>query len=327
MVGVWRPQQPFARRYGCRVDIRRAVSGLGRTLIASGVLILLFVGYQLWGTGLAESRSQNALFDSFQAKVGGRVAGADETTTTTAGGPGRPDTPGPSTTTTAAPILAGEAVGIIRIPKIGVEKAIVEGVSVADLKKGPGHYPGTPMPGQPGNASIAGHRTTYGAPFDRLNELELDDEIEVQTHQGTFSYKVTESRIVTPDESEVLDDTDDNRLTLTTCHPRFSARQRLIVVAALQAEPAAPTATVPGARRGGDLPGESSESIAGLSGESAARGPALLWGLAAAAVWLVTWALSRRWGKLPAYALGTPLFLVVLFVFFENVSRLLPANV
>ncbi|MGI8793446.1 MAG: class E sortase [Acidimicrobiales bacterium] len=329
------------------MDIRRGISGLGRTLIASGVLILMFVAYQLWGTNFAESRSQEALFDAFNARVGAGVASAEETTTSTARSGSTTSSPaggtssttvGPtsstsstSTSTTAPkPILAGDAIGIIRIPKLGVEKAIVEGVSVGDLKKAPGHYPGTPMPGQPGNAAIAGHRTTYGAPFYRLDELEPGDAIEVQTYQGTFTYNVRDTAIVSPDQAQVLDATDDNRLTLTTCHPRFSARQRMIVVADLAAEPApapppsTPTST-PGEIPGEDVP-EASLS-AGLSGESTDKAPALIWGLGAAAIWLATWLLSRRWGKLPAYVLGTPLFLLVLFVFFENVSRLLPANV
>ena len=79
------------------------------------------------------------------------------------------------------------------IPAIGVDKIVVEGVSLADLKKGPGHYPETPLPGQEGNAAIAGHRTTYGAPFNRLDELEPGDEITVTTVQGEFTYEVTET--------------------------------------------------------------------------------------------------------------------------------------
>ena len=84
----------------------------------------------------------------------------------------------------------------IRIPKIGVDKAVIQGVGVPDLKKGPGHYPSTPLPGQPGNAAIAGHRTTYGAPFYRLDELAPGDKILVATKQGHFEYKVESSKEV-----------------------------------------------------------------------------------------------------------------------------------
>lgn len=320
---------------------RRIVAGVGRTFISLGVLILLFVAYQLWGTGLAEARAQDDLRDEFQKRLA----------TTTTSEPERPADdvdPPPSTTTTTFPTgppppPEGDAVAIIRIPKIGLEKAVIEGVSVKHLKKAPGHYPGTPMPGQPGNAAIAGHRTTYGAPFYRLDELAPGDEILVTTQQGRFTYEVSESTVVKPHQSEVLDPTDDNRLTLTTCHPRYSARRRLIVVGRLVDRPAPapppevrPVDPVDPADEIDDEPGEDdpvvddsdAETIdAGLSGDPAARGPALLWGLLAAAIWAGTWFLGRQWGKLPAYALGTPLFLIVLFVFFENFARLLPANV
>ncbi|HEX2850314.1 MAG TPA: class E sortase [Acidimicrobiales bacterium] len=322
------------------MDARRIIGGIGRVFIASGVLILLFVAYQLWGTGLAEARSQDRLRSDFLDALHNPTS-TTSTTATTA--PGSPATTGTTDTTLPAappPPPSGEAVAIIRIPKIGVEKAVVEGVGVPDLKKGPGHYPTTPMPGQPGNAAIAGHRTTYGAPFYRLDELKPGDDIFVTTRQGEFTYEVMESKVVRPTQSEVLDPTPDNRLTLTTCNPRFSAAQRLVVVSKLTDNPApAPppaatpsdegstASTVPGspsttASTPSSIPGE-----AGLSGTSSSKLPAILWGLLAALVWLATWLLSKRWGRLPAYAMGTPVFLVVLFIFFENFARLLPANV
>ena len=92
----------------------------------------------------------------------------------------------------------GDAIGLIRIPKIGLDRAIVQGVTVPDLRKGPGHYPDSPMPGQLGNAAIAGHRTTYGAPFNRLDELVAGDEITIVTLAGTFHYPVTEQLVVSP---------------------------------------------------------------------------------------------------------------------------------
>src|SRR5687768_12040971 len=121
-----------------RFDPRSILGGIGRAFIAAGALILLFVAYQLWGTGVAEARSQDRLKDDFGAA---------------AAKPAKPED--------AVAPPEGEAIAIVRIPKIGVEKAVVEGVGVPDLKKGPGHYPGTPLPGQAGNAAIAGHRTTY----------------------------------------------------------------------------------------------------------------------------------------------------------------------
>ena len=321
------------------------VAGVGRSLIAAGVLILLFVAYQLWGTGLTEARHQRKLTSQFEQAL------LDATTTTTPpttapAGPAPPPTPAPPSTLPAAPppTPEGDAVAIIRIPAIGVEKAVVEGVSLPALKRGPGHYPDTPLPGQPGNAAIAGHRTTYGAPFSRLNELGAGDEIFVTTRQGRFRYAVTSKTVVRPTETSVLDSTEDNRLTLTTCEPKFSAAKRLIVVAALTGEaaepppttttvPTTPPTTAPGApatvattTTAAPRSLADAEAEAGLSGESASNGPAVAWGLAAAAVWVLTWLAGRLWRRWPAYLVGTPVFLVVLFVFFENFNRLLPAN-
>ena len=312
------------------MDVRRIVAGIGRTCIAAGMLILAFVAYQLWGTGLAESRSQDRLRSDFLDALE-----TPTTTSTTAS-----TVPGETTTSTtmsaAPPTPTGEAVAIIRIPKIGVEKAVVEGVGVNALKQGPGHYPTTPMPGQPGNAAIAGHRTTYGAPFYRADELETGDLIQVTTRQGEFTYKVREKKVVRPSQNEVLEASEENLLTLTTCHPRFSAAQRLIVVGELtdNPAPAPPPPPVPDEESGQGDP-EEEEPVeaptladeASVSGDDTAKLPAILWGLLAAFVWLVTWLLSKRWGRLPAYAMGTPVFVVVLFVFFENFARLLPANV
>jgi sortase A len=297
--------------------------GTGRTLISAGVLILLFVAYQLWGTGIAEARSQQSLKSDFTELLREVAPPASPGTTATTAPVGPPPPP------------TGEAIAILRIPGLGVEKAVVQGVSTGDLKKGPGHYPETPMPGQPGNSAIAGHRTTYGAPFFELDKLQAGDPIFVTTAQGSFRYEVTSSQIVRPSEVSVLAPTQDNRLTLTTCHPRYSAKQRLIVVAALIGEAAPPSPTAPPGPTAGEeqTPEEQEQSQrptlegdANLSGDRAPARPAVLWGLLVALVWLATWAVSKRWRKWPAYAIGTPVFLVVLFVFFENFSRLLPAN-
>jgi sortase A len=303
--------------------VRRIVAGVGRTCIGAGVLILLFVAYQLWGTGIAEARSQDRLRADFLDAAQARKAGSSTTSTTGSAG---------EITTTTAPRArpSGEAVAIIRIPKIGVEKAVVQGVGVPDLKKGPGHYPTTPMPGQPGNAAIAGHRTTYGAPFFRLDELVAGDRIDVTTDQGDFTYRVREAKVVRPSQNEVLAASPDNLLTPTTCNPRFSAAQRLIVVSTLSNEPAeAPPAPVPPPATDGTkttVPPTLADE-ASVSGETTPKGPAIAWGSLAALIWLVTWLLSKRWGRVPAYAMGTPVFLFVLFIFFENFARLLPANI
>lgn len=274
------------------MNLRRVIGGIGHTLIAAGVLILLFVAYELWGTGIAEARSQHTLKQDFTQKVAGDVD---------------PNLVPP-------PTPEGEAVAIIKIPRLGLLKAVVEGVGVEDLKKGPGHYPGTPLPGQPGNAAIAGHRTTYGAPFFRMDELKPNDPIFVTTRQGKFRYEVSEVRAIRPTDVEVIKNTPDNRLTLTTCHPRFSASQRLITIATLKGIAAAPSPPA-------------APKTTSLSGKRVSKRPAVLWGLLAALCAAVTFTLSRLWRKWPAYLIGAPVFLLVLFVFFENFARLLPANI
>lgn len=275
--------------------VRGALELVGKVLVSLGLLVLSFVGYQLWGTSLSEARSQDRLVDEFES--GGAALDAI-----------RP--------------VPGGAVGLIEIPKIGLDKAIVEGVGVEELKTGPGHYPATPLPGQPGNAAIAGHRTTYGAPFNRLDELVAGDAILVTTAQGEFRYEVEVAEVVHPTRSEVLDPTTDNRLTLTTCHPEFSAAQRLILTAKL----ATPSASPPQAPEApADVPASSLD--AGLSGDPAARWPAFAWGLAAATVALCARVAAHYWRRLPSYLVCLPAFLVSLFLFFENFARLLPANI
>jgi sortase A len=304
------------------------LGAVGRACIAAGVLILLFVTYQLWGTGIREAQAQNALESEFEQRVGDMGDegddGDDVQVTTTL--PGAGDATGsPVAGPPPPPPVEGDAMARIRIPEIDVDKIVVEGVEVSDLKRGPGHYPDSPLPGQPGNAAIAGHRTTYGAPFNRLDELEAGDEILVTTVQGAFRYEVREQLIVSPDQVEVLDDFGDDRLTLTACHPEYSARQRIVVVAALRGE-AAPV-TTPVADPGDDGDAGSGQTIdAGLGGERASAWPAVMLGIACALIWVAAWLLGKLWRKWPAYVVGLPVFLVVLFFFFENFSRLLPAN-
>ncbi len=144
----------------------------------------------------------------------------------------------------APPPRPGGPAARLEIPAIGVEKVVVQGADVEHLRAGPGHIPGTAMPGRPGNAAIAGHRTTYGAPFNELDELDPGDAIVTTTVEGTFVYEVTSSQIVAADAVEVIGPTDDDRLTLTTCHPEFSARQRLVVTAHLRGDPVGAVAPV-----------------------------------------------------------------------------------
>ncbi|MDH5238105.1 MAG: sortase, partial [Acidimicrobiia bacterium] len=178
------------------------IGAVGRFLIGLAVVMLLFAAYQLWGTGIQEARAQNALEDEFaQLLASAETIDEADPSPTTSAAPGPPDsaptTPVPVTTPAFDPAVArlffpdgGDPTARITIPAIGLDKVVVEGVQVEDLRRGPGHYTSTPMPGQPGNAAIAGHRTTYGAPFHDIDQLQPGDEVTVQTFQGTFTYRV-----------------------------------------------------------------------------------------------------------------------------------------
>jgi sortase A len=129
----------------------------------------------------------------------------------------------------------GDSLTRIEIPDIEVDVVVVEGVSSSALRAGAGHYPSTPLPCEEGNVAIAGHRTTYGRPFHDLDRLEVNDEIVLHIPIGQCTYRVTEKRVVSPNDVGVIaaSPPGDNRLTLTTCHPPGSARERLVIVAQL----------------------------------------------------------------------------------------------
>jgi sortase A len=313
----------------------RVVGAIGRFMMRAGVLVLLFVAYQLWGTGLATDRAQNRLEDEFATSLAEATTSTTSTTSTTA------PTPTTSTTFPAAdlpPPEPGDPVARVRIPTIGVDYIVVQGVDLKWLKEGPGHFPQTPLPGQPGNVALAGHRTTYAAPFNRLDELNPGDEITFETVQGTFTYTVDSHEtapgeapsghfIVAPSQVEVLEQDGTDKVTLVACHPKYSARQRIIVTGTLATTPAPPT-PLPVADVDGSVTTDASiDALVG--GDSSAWGPAILWSALALGVWFLTWAAARRWPiwhKVPVYLVGTPIFFVVLFVAYENIARLLPAS-
>lgn len=306
----------------------RVLGLLGRICLTTGVLILLFVAYQLWGTGLHEARAQGSLSDELddalvEAGVEPAIAREPE---------GCAADVEPAEAERPSVPEGGEAVARIVLPTIGVDKVVVEGVSVPDLKRGPGRFPETSLPGYTGNVAIAGHRTTYGAPFHRVDELERGDEILLTTVSGCFRYTVQEQQIVAPDQVEVLDDFGDDRLTLVACHPKYSAAQRIVVVAQLDGQGVQPPEPEPGERRGEAIPGEREEAYsdldgaAGLSGDRQVVWPTFLFALACCLIWLAAWMMAKVITPWFAYTVGTPIFLVMLFFTFEEVSRLLPAN-
>ncbi len=227
-------------------DWRWWVGGLGKTLIAAGLLMFGFVAYQLWGTGIETARSQNSLESEFQDLLAGTppttVAPTETAPVDTAPVdntvPDTPATTAPPSVATLPPIAEGDPIARIEMPTLGVDKIVVAGVAKTDLKKGPGHYPETPMPGQLGNAAIAGHRTTFGQPFYDVDKLAVGDEIILTTLEGRFVYRVTGKSIVSPSDYQVIATSDPTRatLTLTSCHPKYTARERIIITAELDVE-------------------------------------------------------------------------------------------
>jgi len=300
--------------------VRRVIGAIGRSFVTFGVLILLFVTYQLWGTGLYTSREQDKLRDTFTTSLEQR--GDPSTTTTSA-----TDVTAPTVTTTTTPPARvaplardGEAIAQIRIPRIDVDSIVVQGIALDDLRKGPGHYPDSPLPGQEGNAAIAGHRTTYGAPFGSLEQLEEGDRILIRTFQGDFTYEVYQANlIVQPNEVHVLEP-DKFRaatLTLTTCNPKYSAAQRLVVKAALQEEPLpAPAQQSPTAKL----------TKVGLSGEESSTTPTVIAGLVVALIGALWWLLFHRHPSLTNWLIGVVPFAVALLAFYALLERVLPSN-
>lgn len=214
----------------------RLLRALGWTMIVAGGLILAFLGYQLVGTNLitarAQQRAEIALEERFE-EIRGTLEEPAEL-------PAPSEDDPPPVTVVEEPVLydepapeQGEPLGRIRIPDLGVEEVILQGVDRTTLKGGPGHMPWTPLPGQPGNAVVSGHRTTYGAPFGDLDELGAGDEIVVETALGSHAYRVREVLVVKPTDVWVTAERDGAWLTLTTCNPKFSARERLVVFAEL----------------------------------------------------------------------------------------------
>jgi len=290
------------------------MAAAGRGLLALGALVLLFLAYQLWGAGIAESRSQDALRHQMAGRLqAGHPASAPEAPTT-AGAPSSTAAARPHPPT--SPPSDGSPEGLVSIPAIGVDQVFVEGTGTGDLRRGPGHYPGTPLPGQPGNAAIAGHRTTYGAPFDKLDKLRRGDTIMITALWGSSQYEVRNSFVVNPSDLSVIAPTPSNQLTLTTCTPRFSASRRLIVQASLVGSPAPAGLTSQRAQPA------SSSSPSASTGAWLTLGT---WALAVAAVIgvasLLAGRMRRRW---PVYVLLAPALLATLAMFFAAASAMLP---
>ena len=243
--------------------LRTLLRGAGQTLITLGVVLLLFCVYELSFTNLKTARAQEQLHDDLRrswAEPAVTSPTASEAIPDAApppaGAPASAELPSPAATAEAAAaappgppaVELGSGLAVLHIPRLGEwnddPPVVVEGVTTAALQRGPGHIPGTALPGEVGNVVLSGHRTTYGAPFARLDELRPGDAVVVETKDTWFTYSVTGARIVAPTAVEVTWPVPGDRravpsealLTMTTCHPRYSARQRLVVSAELTAE-------------------------------------------------------------------------------------------
>ena len=214
---------------------------LGELLVTAGVVVLLFAAYLMWGTNLKTAAAQDNLRDELRrewAQVDQALPAAPTSPAPAVGSP----FPTPTTPEATAPAI-GAGVALLRFPTLGDADGtvVVQGVTVAALRRGPGHYPGSAQPGEVGNVVLSGHRTTYGAPFADVGELVEGDAVVLETATAVHTYRVTTSRIVAPTAIEVTYPVPGQPgvaptrrlLTLTTCHPKYSARQRLIVHAEL----------------------------------------------------------------------------------------------
>lgn len=313
----------------------------GLVLCVVGLLLVLFVVYQLWGTALYENEAQSHLRSELSSKLH-RPVPASAAPTTRGGSSSQNE---PASSAGLPPLASGPAppepdppinapVGLLSIPSIGVSFTIVEGVGAAQLEQGPGHYPGTPLPGEPGNAAVAGHRTTYAHPFYDLTNLHKGDAIYVLTPQGRFKYTVVGSQVVAPTDTAILDSTSSApTLTLTTCNPRYEASSRLVVTADFTAggtTTTSPSTTTPPAARTVGHDSSSKQRSDDALGSAESYWPGALWGLATLALYLV---LRRLWRRSPrglrwlSVVAGLPLVAGGLLMCFERISLALPGSV
>lgn len=220
-----------------RKGLAVATGVLGELLITAGVVLGLFVVWQLWWTDVTADREQAAVVAGLEWAVETDEAPTpDEPTDAGDEPPVMPVVADPPHATTFA---------TLRVPRWGEDyvRPISEGTTREDVLDvlGIGHYTGTAMPGEIGNVGLAAHRTTYGKPFNRVEELVVGDPIVIQTPDAWFVYRVTGTRVVLPHQTEVLAavpgdvsaEPTTSMLTLTTCHPMFSARERFVVHAEL----------------------------------------------------------------------------------------------
>ncbi len=201
---------------------RRTAGVVGELLITAGVIVLLFVGYQLVWTNVQADRAASAQSNALEKRWAERT---------------------PKDPEFDLPLKNGEAFALLRIPRLGdnYRVPIVEGVSLESLARGVGHYPKTALPGQIGNFSVAGHRATNGEPFAYLDQVDVGDDVFVETGTAWYTYEVIKEYIVEPTQVGVILPVPNEPgavprrrlMTLTTCNPRWDSYERLIFHAKL----------------------------------------------------------------------------------------------
>lgn len=203
-----------------------------RFLLAATLLACLAAAALAWGlTARRETPAPAAARDA--PKLGDVAPSSDsllpEGTAAPSPAPSAPAPADPSIEFPPNQPKTGESLGQVEIPKISLVHEIFQGFELAQIDNGPGHWPGSPLPGQVGNAAFAGHRVTNSRPFYDMDKMVPGDLIIFKTPSGTFTYQMTERLIVLPTDTWILKSTPDATVTLVACHPKFSARQRIVV--------------------------------------------------------------------------------------------------
>lgn len=221
-----------------RLPVARAVGVLGEVLITLGLVLGLFVTYELWWTGQQTAQAQDRLADRLTDEFAAATQ-VPQPSDDPVVAPIDPADEGEGGGEPAEEVRAGDGIAVLRIPRLGFDWSwvVVEGVARNDLKQGPGHYPETALPGEVGNFAVAGHRRTYGQPFVDLDRLEPGDLVIVETAGGWVTYETDSSEVVLPDETGVVlpvpkqpsAQPTDRLFTLTTCWPKNGSSKRLVV--------------------------------------------------------------------------------------------------
>ncbi len=301
---------------------------VGAALFGLGVLAVAFVSYQLWGTALYEEQAQSHLTSELAHQLHRPLPTSADGLASSAsrGREGLPHLATQTVPLVAAPAI-NQPVGLLSIPKIGILDTIVEGVDEEQLEQGPGHYPGTPLPGEAGNVAIAGHRVTYAHPFYNLNALAPGDNVYILTKQGFFRYTVTGSQVVDPSDLAVLDAAPgQSTLTLTTCNPRYSASTRLVVTADFDGRTASVSAASSSRSAAVRRPAGEGDGLGAGGGPVL---PALVWGVVSLGLGVcsvILFGRVRHWWRLAVLLVAIPAVGLSLLVCFEHISLALPGS-